>query len=312
MNLGFATVRIEREPDVFHGLPVEGGDLKPTDEFGTRISVLACETLPMSQRTLLTGATGTLGRALRPRLLEAGHEVRAASRSPPTDDETEIEWVSMDVVDGTGLREAVADVDVIVHAATAPQGDTEAVDVRGTERLLEAAADAGVSNFVYVSIVGVDEIPYSYYEHKLAAERAAEESPAPSTIVRATQFHSFVRDLLETVERLPVWPLPTGFRLQPIAVEEAAAAIAEHATPSASGRVPDVGGPEVLTVRELAKTYREARGRRRFIVRLPLPGSVASGFRSGASCCPDRTVGTVTWAEWLEADGRERIAADAD
>ncbi|NUB89580.1 NAD(P)H-binding protein [Haloterrigena sp. SYSU A121-1] len=263
----------------------------------------------MSCRVLLTGATGTLGTALRPRLCDAGREVVAASRSPPTDGGTDVEWTALDLVDGTGIRDAVADVDAVVHAATAPQGDTEAVDVRGTERLLEAAADAGVSNVVYVSIVGVDEIPYSYYEHKLAAERAVEESPVPSTIVRATQFHSFVHDIFETIARVPIWPLPTGIRLQPIDVGEAAAAIADRATPDAAGRVPDVGGPEMLTVRDLAETYREVRRLRRPIVRLPLPGSVAAGFRSGAACCPDRTVGTTTWETWLESAHRDRLEA---
>lgn len=83
----------------------------------------------------------------------------------------------MNVVDESDVRTALEDIDVVVHAATAPRGDSEAVDVRGTERLLEAAADAGVANFVYVSIVGVDEIPYSYYKHKLAAERASNRAP---------------------------------------------------------------------------------------------------------------------------------------
>ncbi|WP_247002626.1 SDR family oxidoreductase [Halosolutus gelatinilyticus] len=261
-----------------------------------------------THRTLLTGATGTLGRALRSRLREAGHEVRAASRSPPTaggaadrSDAADVDWVELDLLDGTGLRSAVEGVDVVVHAASAPRGDSEAVDIRGTERLLDAAAEADVSNVVYVSIVGVDEIPLSYYEHKLAAERSVEGSAVPSTIVRATQFHPFVFDLLEAVSRLPIWPLPTEFRLQPIDVGEAADAIVERATPEPGGRVPDVGGPAARTVGDLARAYRDATGSRRPIVRLPLPGSTAAAFRSGAALCPDRTVGSVTWEEWLTA-----------
>lgn len=254
----------------------------------------------MSDRILLTGATGTLGTALRRTLRDDDRDVRAASRSPPIDGD-DGDWVAMDLTDGTGVREAVENVDVVVHAATAPRGDTEAVDVRGTERLLEAAVDAGISNFVYVSIVGVDEIPLSYYERKFEAERAVEASAVPSTIVRATQFHSFIADILGTISRLPVWPLPTGFRLQPIDVREAADAIADHATAEPAGRVPDVGGPEVRTGRDLAAIYRDARGLRRPIVRLPLPGKAAAAFRAGDGICPDRTVGTVTWAEWVTA-----------
>jgi nucleoside-diphosphate-sugar epimerase len=86
----------------------------------------------------------------------------------------------MDLTDGTGLQDAVTDVDIIVHAASDAQGDPEPVDVDGTNRLLSAARGAGIENFVYVSLVGVDAITYSYYEHKQAADRAVEESPMPS------------------------------------------------------------------------------------------------------------------------------------
>lgn len=248
---------------------------------------------------LLTGATGVLGQALRTHLLESGHDVRAASRSPPTDGEGD--WVELDLTDGTGLPAAVTDVEVVVHAASNARGDSEAVDVRGTERLVDAAEDAGIENLLYVSIVGIDEIPFSHYQHKLAAERAIESSAVPSTVIRSTQFHPFVAAILYKVSRLPVWPLPTAFKVQPIDVGDAAAAIAEHATVEAAGRVPDIGGPAVMTGRELATAYRRHRGLRRPIVRLPLPGAIAAAFRAGKATCPDRDVGTVTWEEWLEA-----------
>lgn len=247
-------------------------------------------------RTLLTGASGTLGTALQPRLGDAGHDVRAASRSPSADDGG---WVELDLADGTGVDAAVEDVDVVIHAASAPQGDTEAVDVEGTKRLLDAAEAAGVSNFLYVSIVGIDDIPFSYYQHKLTAERAVEASNVPSTILRATQFHEFVHQLLGMVGKLPIWPLETKLRIQPVAVDEVAEFLVDHATPEAAGRLPDVGGPEVRTAGELARAYRQARGRRRPIVRIPLPGKTAAAFRAGKATCPDRAVGTVPWEDWL-------------
>lgn len=265
-------------------------------------------------RTLLTGATGTLGKKLRARLLAADHDVVAASRSPPSggshgaddpatgnsgDSDGSIEWVELDLAEGTGIESAVEDVDVIVHAASDASGDHEAVDARGTRRLAEAAAAAGVSNLVYVSIVGIDAIPYSYYEHKLAAEAALRESAVPETIVRATQFHEFVDEVLETIAWLPIWPFLTDFEIQPIAAGEVADAVVEYAIEDPSGYVPEVGGPEVRTGRELAEAYRSARGLRRPIVRFPLPGTVASRFRAGAATAPERAVGTRTWEEWL-------------
>lgn len=249
-------------------------------------------------RTLVTGATGTLGRELVPRLREAEHEVYAASRSPP-DDDTTANWVRVDLTDGTGLEEALASTDIVIHAATAPMGDSEAVDVQGTKRLLQHVAKADISNFVYVSIVGADEIPFSYYNHKVEAEESVKASPVPATIVHATQFHSFVADLLGQVSRLPVWPLPTEFKVQPIDAGEVAATIVDHATIKPAGQLPEIGGPEVRTLGSLARVYRDVRGLRRPIVRFPVPGSVASGFRTGRATSPDRTVGTVTWEDWL-------------
>lgn len=250
-------------------------------------------------RTLLTGATGTLGQALQPRLADAGHTVRATSRSPPGDGPAD-EWIELSLPDGPGFETALEDVDVVVHAASDAQGDSEAVDVRGTEQLVEAAESAGVENFVYVSIVGIDEIPFSYYEHKLAAEAAVEASAVPATIVRITQFHEFIDMLLGMVGRLPIWPLPTSWQSQPIAVDEAAEALVDHATTEPGGRVPVVSGPEARTIGELAKAYRTARGLHRPILPLPLPGSMSAAFTDGKATCPDRAVGTVTWEEWLE------------
>jgi uncharacterized protein YbjT (DUF2867 family) len=173
---------------------------------------------------------------------------------------------------------------------------------------LEAALDAGVENFVYPSIVGIDNIPFSYYEHKRTAETAVENSDIPTTIVRATQFHSFVAALFDYVAKLPVWPLPTRMQVQPVAVREVADSIVGHATLTAAGRTDPIGGPDVHSVGDLARAYRNARDLRRPILRIPLPGGTTRAFRAGHATCPEHTVGTVTWKEWLA----EQYSSDTD
>lgn len=259
-------------------------------------------------RTLVTGATGTLGTALQSRLTEAGHTVRAASRSPPDESTADVEWVALDLSEGTGIQSALEDVDAVIHAATAPQGDAKAVDVAGTERLLEAAVEADIENFVYPSIVGIDDIPFSYYEHKRTAEIAVETSNLPTTIVRAAQFHSFVAELLDFVAKLPIWPLPTRIQVQPVDVREVADCLVDYATETAAGRTDPVGGPEVHSVGDLARAYRRARELRRPILRVPLPGGTTAAFRAGHATCPEHAVGSVTWNEWLT----EQYASGAD
>jgi uncharacterized protein YbjT (DUF2867 family) len=81
-------------------------------------------------------------------------------------------------------------VDAIVHCASDPSKARQ-TEIGGTENLL-LAARADVPHVVYVSIVGVDRNPISYYQAKLAAERVIESSLLPWTILRATQFHEFL------------------------------------------------------------------------------------------------------------------------
>src|SRR3990172_2973042 len=145
---------------------------------------------------LVTGGSGGLGSELVPRLA-AGHTVRILSRRPRPPSAT-TEWAQGELATGEGLAEAVAGVDMIVHAASSPFGKTRQVDVEGIRRLLPAAAPA-TPHLFYISIVGVDRIPFPYYRAKLAAEKLVEEPAVPYTILRATQFHTLIDRLLRNL-----------------------------------------------------------------------------------------------------------------
>ena len=100
---------------------------------------------------LVTGSTGTLGRALVPRLTGAGHEVRAFSRQPRPSSTPPDAWATGDLRANAGLDEALAGIEVIVHCASAQRGDQAAA-----QNLIAAARRAGTPHLVYISIVGVD------------------------------------------------------------------------------------------------------------------------------------------------------------
>ena len=237
---------------------------------------------------LVTGGTGTLGRVLVGQLTAAGHQVRVLSRKPAG---TPGHFTG-DLSTGAGLAEAVAGTDVIVHCASDPRHWP--VDIDGTRRLVEAARAAGAPHLVYVSIVGVDRIPYGYYKAKLAAERVVEESGLPWTILRATQFHNLIAALAKVLTKSPVVPVPKGLSFQPCDIHEVAARLVELATAPATGRAPDFGGPEIRTAEELVKRYRH-----RPIVSVPLPGKVFRALRSGANLAPDRRSGRITFEDFL-------------
>lgn len=252
---------------------------------------------------LVTGGTGTLGRPLVHRLLDDGHDVRSLSRRPHTGTELpRPRSYAVDLRDGTGLPEALAGVDAIVHCASAPAGG----DMEAAGRLVQAAKAAGVPHLVYISIVGVDRVPLGYYRTKLAVERLIEDSGIGWTVLRTTQFHDLVLRIVKAGARSPVLPVPTGVRVQPVDVREVAARLAELASGPPAGRVPDLGGPEVLTARDLVRSTLEAGGRHRLLVPLWLPGPTAAALRRGGNLTPEHAEGRRTYAEFLA----ERVGAN--
>lgn len=255
-------------------------------------------------RVLVTGGTGTLGRALVAALHDDGYTVRVMSRSAaPSDLPKGLEWAQADLVSGDGLAAALDGVDRVVHAATSPPNERpylkpKAVDVGGTERIVAAAEDADVEQIVYTSIVGIDEFPVFYYRYKLQAEDVVADADVPSVTVRATQFFSLLDDVFGGLRWLPVWALPTDYQFQPIAAD----VVADEITTVVDERSMDaieIGGPEVLTLGELASAWTDERGVRRPTFGLPLPGKMAAAMRDGALTTPEHRYGTVTWDEWL-------------
>ena len=250
-------------------------------------------------RVLISGGTGVLGRELVTRLTAAGYAVRVMSRRAAPAEGAPAEWAQAQIARGEGLAEAVAGVDAIVHAASSPFRRTREVDVEGTRLLLEAAKAAGVSHFMYISIVGIDRIPLPYYKHKLAAERLIEESGVPYSILRAPQFFTLMDEVLGNLLRFPVAVYPAGFKFQPIDPGEVAERIVQQAEAGPRGRLPEIAGPEVRSAVELARVWLKATGKRRLLLPLPLFGKVAAGYRAGYNCAPESKYGRITWAEWL-------------
>jgi uncharacterized protein YbjT (DUF2867 family) len=243
---------------------------------------------------LVTGGTGRLGQRLTGPLRAAGHSVRQMSRRG-----TGAGGVRGDLATGRDLATAAGGAELIVHAATDPRGDPWQVDVAGTRRLVEVVDRSRLQHLVYVSIVGVDRIPYSYYRAKFAAEQVLLGSGLPVTLLRATQFHSFVDFLLDTAQRGPVLPVPMGWRVQPVDVGDVAAHIADVVSRQPAGGVIEYGGPEELSAAELARAWAAARAPGTHVVATPLPGKLSAAFRDGAALPTGGERGRRTYAEHL-------------
>jgi uncharacterized protein YbjT (DUF2867 family) len=256
----------------------------------------------MTPPILVTGGTGTLGRQVVPRLRNAGRDVRVLSRHGRADEDG-IRYLTGDLATGQGIEPAVDGVETILHAAGTSRGD----EVKAGN-LVRAALQAGARHLVFISVVGADRIPvtsridramFGYFASKRAAEQVIAGSGLGWTTLRATQFHDLALLTVRQLARLPVVPVPAGWRFQPIDPGEVADRLVELALGAPAGLVPDLGGPRIYELAELVRSYLRATHRHRPILPVRTPGRAARAVRAGANLAPERAVGRRTWEEFL-------------
>ncbi|MFH8618625.1 SDR family oxidoreductase [Streptomyces sp. NPDC017979] len=238
-------------------------------------------------RCLVTGATGYIGGRLVPELLAAGHQVRCLARTPAKlRDHTwagSVEVVRGDVTDPASVAEAMRDVDVayyLVHALGTGK-DFEATDRRAARVFGERARAAGVRRIVYLGGLtprGVPEHTLSpHLRSRAEVGRILLDSGVPTTVLRAAVIigsgSASFEMLRYLTERLPVMVTPRWVRnrIQPVAVRDVLRILVGSARmPEDVSRAFDVGGPEVLTYREMMLRYAAVAGLPRRLV-LPVP-----------------------------------------
>lgn len=271
----------------------------------------------MTAPILITGGTGTLGSRVARLLHAAGHDIRVLSRRGGASSDG-IDHRAADLLKGEGVEAAVQGTRTIVHCAGAAKGDDVA-----TSNLVRAASAAGVRHLAFISVIGADRIPatsridramFGYFANKLAAERIVAESGLRWTTLRAAQFHQSFIVVVRQMTKLPVIPVPAGFRFQPVDADDVAERLADLALGSPEGLVPDLAGPRIYRMAELIGSYLRAVGKHRLLLRVPIPGKAARAIRSGANLSPDRAIGCRTWEDVLAsslADGRSGVAQTA-
>lgn len=242
-------------------------------------------------RIAVAGATGTVGRHVVEVAQGRGHDVLPLARA-----------LGVDVTKAEGLAERFAGVDAVIdtsNIATTKRSSAESFFGKVTRTLLAAELEAGVGHHVVLSIVGIEDVPFGYYQGKLVQERLVSEGEVPWSILRATQFHEFAEEALSFVRVGPLSMVPRMLS-QPIAAVEVADALVGLAEAGPSGRVPDLAGPERLQMTDLARRVSKTRGLGRWVVPMPVPWAAGRGMRSGAlTPTTDGPRGRQTFDEWL-------------
>ncbi len=241
----------------------------------------------MTQRALVTGATGYIGGRLVPRLLDEGYAVRCLARDPSRlRDRTwagDVQIAKGDAADTAAVRNALEDVDVayyLIHSMWSGSGFEE-TDANAARIFADAAATAGVRRIVYLGGLADGKDGSRLSPHLRSRADVGDillGSGVPTAVLQAAVIigsGSVSFEMLRYLtERLPVMVTPkwVSTRIQPIAVRDVLHYLVGAATlPEDVSRRLDIGGPDVLTYQQMMQRYATCVGlRKRIIVRVPV------------------------------------------
>ena len=244
--------------------------------------------MPLKGTILVTGATGYVGARLVSRLLWRGYSVRAAGRSLDRlrrrhwSGHPLVDLVVADALDPGALARACEGCGAayyLVHSMVPGGGDFEETDRKAAENMARAAGEAGLSRLIYLGGLGEDDATLSpHLRSRAEVGEILAGGTTPVTVLRAAMIlgagSASFEILSYLVDRLPVMITPRWVRTecQPIGIRNVLDYLVGCLeTPATAGGTFDIGGPGVVTYRELMHAYAQEAGlRRRFILPIPV------------------------------------------
>jgi len=247
-----------------------------------------------SQKIVVIGGSGLIGKQVVANLRALGHEVLAASPSK-----------GVDTLTGEGLTEALQGADMVVDVANSPSfedGPVMEFFQTSGRNLLAAEKAAGVKHHIALSVVGTERLQASgYFRAKLAQEQLIEASPIPYTIVRATQFFEFVPAIAAGGTQGDTITVSDAM-MQPIASADVAAILTDVAVAAPLQGMLEIAGPEPVRMDDLVKTFLAITGDKRAVTTDPTAGYFGTPV-DDASLVPagQARLGNLHYSGWLKA-----------
>jgi NADH dehydrogenase len=257
----------------------------------------------------LFGGGGFLGRYTAQALFKTGARVRVAQRNPrganflhPMAAVGQMQLVPVDIQDPEQVRAAVRGSDAVINLVGVLKGDFHGIHVAGARNVAGAAAEAGAKALVHVSAIGADPTSESAYgRSKGEGEEAVRAAFPGATILRPSilfgREDNFVNRFAGLARLAPVLPVVSGgTKFQPVYAADVGRAVTAAALdPRRHGaKVYELGGPQVLSMRELMEWVCETTGRARPL--LDIPDAVGRLIARTTGWLPGAPI---TWDQWL-------------
>jgi uncharacterized protein YbjT (DUF2867 family) len=260
---------------------------------------------------LLTGASGTVGKALLPLLLERGDQMRVLVRDPRRlgRHRVDVQFALGDLrslADARLRRQAFRGVDTVIHLAASIRdeagGSIEEVNALGTARVLRAAEAAGVERFLFFSAIGANPFQRTrFFRAKALAEEGVEASPVPTSVLAPSIVYD--RDdpwitLMRRLSLLPLLPISGSGRakFQPIWAGDVARCVVGALDSEKLPERVELAGPETLSYDQIARLIARVNGRQRRLIHVPL-NLVRMSLNAAR-----RIAGDAVFATWEEAE----------
>jgi NADH dehydrogenase len=233
------------------------------------------------------GGGGFIGRHIVQRLAAADHSIRIAGRDTERAARLctmggvgQITPVAASITDEASSARAVAGADIVINLVgilfESRAGDFQRIQAEGAARVARLAAAAGAKQFLHLSAIGADAGSPSLYAQTKAAGEAAVLAAFPGAIILRPSVvfgpdDQFFNRFAGLAAMLPFMPVVAGeTRFQPVYVGDVAdAAMAALADPAAAGKVFELGGPRVMSMRQVLRYILDLTGRRRPMIALP-------------------------------------------
>ena len=250
-------------------------------------------------KIVVVGGSGLIGSKVVAKLVEQGHKAVPASPSS-----------GVNTLTGEGLANVLEGASVVVDVSNSPSFEDAAVMEffkTSTRNLLTYAKAAGVGHYVALSVVGSERLLESgYFRAKIVQEKMIKESPIPYSIVRATQFFEFVKDITDFSSDGSVIRLPPAL-LQPMAADDVAGAVCKVAVGAPLNGTVEIGGPKAFRFDELIRLGMNARNDSRQVITDPQAGYFGVKV-SERTLIPgeDAQLGEKRFEDWLTAAARTR------